>query len=69
MLLLVKPLVKKKETFMNKPIHAEERLAVTLRFLAAGESYKSLMYQFGVHRKTIAKIIREVCKAIYKVLM
>ena len=54
---------------MNKPIHAEERLAITLRFLAAGESYKSLMYQFGVHGKTIAKIITEVCKAIYKVLM
>ena len=62
-------MIEKKETYMRKPIPAEERLAITLRFLATGESYESLMFQFRVHRTTIAKIIREVCKAIYEVLM
>ena len=54
---------------MRKPIPAEERPAITLRFLATGESYESLMYQFHVHRTTIGKIVIEVCKAIYEVLM
>ena len=50
------------------PIPPEERLTVTLRYLATGESYESLMYQFRIHKTTISKIIQEVCIAIYKVL-
>ena len=66
---MVEPLIKKKKTRMRQPIPAEERLAITLRFLATGETYDSLMYQFRVHRTTIAKIVLEVCQAIYQVLM
>ena len=50
------------------PISAEEKLSVTLRFLATDESYKSPMYQFRIHRTTIAKFVPEVCEAIYKQL-
>ena len=49
-------------------ISAEEKLSVTQRFLATGESYESLMYQFRIHGTTIAKFVPEVCEAIYKQL-
>ena len=53
---------------MREPIDPGERLAITLRFLATGESYSSLMYQFRVGKSTISALIPEVCDAIYKQL-
>lgn len=53
---------------MRKPIDPEVKLAITLRFLATGESYESLMYQFRVHSSTIAKFIPVVCQQIYDIL-
>ena len=64
----VRPVITKKTTFMRKPISAEEKLAVTLRFLATGETSSSLMYQYRIHRTTISKYIPEVCNAIYDAL-
>ena len=44
------------------------KVAVTLRFLATGESFHSLMYQFWIHRVTIGKFVPKVCKRIYHCL-
>ena len=55
-------------THLREPISAEEKLAVTLRYLATGESYQSLMYQFRIHRSTISVFIPKVCDAIYNAL-
>ena len=49
---------------MMQAIFPKERLVLTLRFLASGESFRSLEYQFRVSRKTISYIIDETCKAI-----
>ena len=46
----------------------EEQLAVTLRFLATGDSFKSLMYAVKIHDTTIGLIVPKVCKALIKVL-
>ena len=51
---------------MRKPIDPEIKLAITLRFLATGESYESLMYQLRVHSCTIAKFIPVICSKIYE---
>ncbi|XP_039968172.1 protein ALP1-like [Bactrocera tryoni] len=53
---------------MRKAIPANERLAVTLRFLASGDSFKSLSVDFRIAPNTISIFVPEVCDAIYKAL-
>ena len=46
------------------PITREEKLAITLRFLAICETYKSLMYQYRVSEVSISRFILEVSDVI-----
>ena len=46
----------------------KEKLAITLRFLATGESYKSLRYQYRISDSAISLFIKSVSDAIYNVL-
>ncbi|XP_045490097.1 uncharacterized protein LOC123690556 [Pieris rapae] len=64
----ISPIISKKDTDFREAIPAKYRLAITLRFLASGDSYKSLHYLFKVSVQIISKIIPEVCRAINKVL-
>ena len=50
---------------MRQPISAEEYLSVPLRFLATGETFVSLGYQFRISRSTLSIMIPFVCKVIY----
>ena len=68
LLSLIREKIAKKDTSMRKPISAEERLIITLRYLSAGMSQQTLSYNFRVGRTTISNILREVCQAIYEVL-
>ncbi|KAF9417933.1 hypothetical protein HW555_005078, partial [Spodoptera exigua] len=56
--------ISKKNTGWRKPIPAKERLAVTLRFLATGESYFSLGERFKISPQLLSSLIPEVCQAI-----
>ena len=49
---------------MRQPNDPEIKIAITLRFLATGESYESLMYRFRVHSSTISKSIPVVYNKI-----
>lgn len=62
------PLISKKDTKWRSAVPAKERLALTLRFLATGDSYQSLQYLFKISHQLISKIVPEVCEAITKVL-
>ena len=62
------PLIAKQDTNMRNATPADEKLAITLRFLATGESYKSLQYQYRVSDSTISGFIQPVCTAIYNCL-
>ena len=61
----IAPDISKKSTCMRETISAEERLALTLRYLASGESQQSLSYSFRIGRSTASGIISEVCEAIW----
>ena len=51
----------------NKVITAPERLALTLRFVATCESFKSLSFQFCISNGTISYIVKKVCDAFIKI--
>ena len=53
---------------MRKAITVEERLSVTLRFLATGHSFTDLEADFKIHRTTISGIVFEVCCSIFNCL-
>lgn len=60
--------ISKQDTVFRPSIPIEERFAITLRFLATGDSYTSLMYLFKVSKQLISRIVPEVCIAIIEAL-
>lgn len=68
LLTLILPIIKKQDTLMRNSLSARDKLTITLRFLATGETYRSLMYSFRVAESTISLFIPEVCEAIYEAL-
>ena len=53
-----------KTTRFREPISPEVQLSVVLRYMATGESFSSLSFQFRVAENTISQILRRVCRAI-----
>lgn len=68
LLAMILPAISKKDTQFREAIPGSTRLAVTLRYLATGDSYHSLMYQFKISVPSISRIIPQVCSAISEVL-
>lgn len=68
LLMMVSPLIKKQDTVMRKAIPPADRLAVTLRFLATGNSFEDLKFSSYIAANTISQIIIEACDALRKVL-
>lgn len=68
LLQMVYELIKKEDTQMRMAIPPKTKLEVTLRYLATGDSFKSLEYLFRVPECTISLFIPEVLTAISQVL-
>lgn len=64
----VTPAIQKRDTQMRKSITPEVRLAICLRYLASGDSFRSLMLLFKVAHNTISGIVSTTCQAIYLAL-
>ena len=56
--------LQKKDTWYRKAPPVAFKIAITLRHLATGDSYHSLMYSFRVAHNTISIVVAEVCEAI-----
>ena len=65
---LLRPAITKQTTNYRSPISAEERLAITMRYLALGDGPRSLHQQFRVGYNMVGRIVKEVCEAIHMVL-
>ena len=56
--------ITKKGCNLRKPLSPGLKLGITLRHLASGDNYHSLMYGFRVAHNTISLLIPQVCEAI-----
>ena len=68
LLSVVGPVLTKKSCRSRQTISAAERLMVTLRFLATGDSQQSQSFLFRIGRATVSHIVRETCAAIWTAL-
>ena len=59
----LEPSLARKATNYRAPISVGGKVALTIRYLATGESYTSLSCQFRVGRSTISKFLPEVYRA------
>ena len=59
----VGPRIAKRDTNWRASLEPGLKLAVTLRFLATGDKYPSLQYQYRVSHCTISIFVPEVCRA------
>ena len=69
LLSMVGLLISKRDTNFRKAIPADQRLMLTLRFLASGDSQISLSYLFRMGKKTVSRIISQTWVAIHTVLV
>ena len=60
----VRPYLERKESNFREPLDVGIQVAITLRFLATGDTYISIGYAFRVAPNTISKVIPATCRAI-----
>lgn len=65
----VRPIIGKRNTPMRVAISVEERVALTLKYLATGDSCNTLSQVFRISKPSIVEIIPEVCSAFYEALL
>ncbi|XP_030752335.1 uncharacterized protein LOC115879580 [Sitophilus oryzae] len=65
----IKTSIVKKTTNFGKPISIEERLVVTIRYLATGCSFRSLAFSFRMGKSTISMIVFETAGIIWSKLV
>ena len=63
----VAPLILKDDVW-RETIPPQERLCVTLRYLASSNSHVTLAASFEISQTSITRIIPETCEALWQVL-
>ena len=65
LLAAIEPFISPRESYHGVPtMKANERLTLTLRFLATGETFRSLRFQFRISRSAICSIAISACEAL-----
>ncbi|KAJ8928517.1 hypothetical protein NQ314_018933 [Rhamnusium bicolor] len=57
-----------KYSYCRETISTTDKLIITLRYLATGESFRSLIFNYRVSESTISLFVPVVCEAIYEEL-
>lgn len=65
---MVTPKILKKDTPMRDAISVNQRLSITLRFLATGNTFADLKFISAISEQSIGIIVNETCEAIIEVL-
>ena len=65
LLSIVGPKLQRQKTHLREPISPSERLTLTLRYLASGESQQSLSFSFRISRTAISNILADTCEKIW----
>ena len=65
---MVEDKIRKQNTVMRMAILPRTKLEVTLRYLATGDSFKTLEYLFRIPQCSISKLIPQILDAIAEVL-
>ncbi|XP_065324064.1 putative nuclease HARBI1 [Gordionus sp. m RMFG-2023] len=66
--LIKNKIAKKKTNFIKNLITPDEKLMITLRYLATGDSYVSMSYNYKLGVLTIKQIIGDTIKALWDIL-
>lgn len=66
---LVGLLIEKKDTKLRKAIPGSERVVLTLRFSASGDSQVSLTYLFQIGKTSVNRIVSETREPIIKCIL
>ena len=56
-------------TRCHEPVHSNERLAVTLRYLATGDAKSTIALSYRISPTTVGRIVDETCKVVWMVLL
>ncbi|CAH2088993.1 unnamed protein product [Euphydryas editha] len=65
---IMQPYIKREDTLFRKAIGVEEKLMVTMRYLATGDSFKTIAESFRLGYTTVQEIIHTTCPALWEVL-
>lgn len=68
LLSLVSPYISKQDTHLRQAITPREKVAITLRFLATGRSFKCLRYSSILSSATIGEAVISTCRTLIYVL-
>ena len=67
-LIMITPLIEKKNTMMREAINTKEWLTTTLRYLAIGETYENMTFTSAFSPQSFGYIVPETCAALCEVL-
>ena len=65
----LRPEIQHMDTNYRQAVPVKKRVAITLWYLATPGEYRTIAHLFGIARSTVCVIVKEVCKAILKVLL
>ena len=62
------PMILKEGINMSECIKPHELVCLALRYLASGDTFRTLEFQFRIGKKTVSRIVIDICRATFEIL-